>query len=580
MYCRKTYGQLSTSAYHRALRAGRAVLLVLFFCLSISESFGQINRATLDLKNNFSFTRTRQAHGDLDLRTYGQLYVLGLSGYALDPRILRFSLQTSFIDYSSKSASLAASQAVRNRNLGYYNVSVILLPNNRYPLTLYASRSDALTTSSAELLSQPINALQTTNEVETVGLRWNIAQNAYMPQIELTVERNENRGDAGAIPFNQTNDVWSLRLSNASPQGSSQYSFLYTGLQVKDSFFPSVRTNHEFQFYGNSKMSDAINLYSNATYAIREQTMNRRAEFGGTFRQRADIQHQVKLQNTENRFAGMVTNRNVTNAITHETYVSFSNRLQATFGSLYSIERHKWEAASSTADRGFVRVSMAYNDRYAMIDLFGNVGTSLGFERFPAEGRKFTQQTQVTVSGTSTAIPHLQLSLAEDFGFSTTYYLGDILNNNIRLSVNTDLIPRSVVGLELSRGDTRYLHFALAPRSVTSVGGTVTTQITATTSASLQHSESWIRSWFLERVRRTGITIREAGLIRFLTFLFSGEQTYNSFTGLTTLIAESRAEYRFYAFVFNARYSYYSIAGIGTQMILLEVQRPISFDFQ
>lgn len=555
--------------------------LALSLCAGTSPSFGQFNRISLDLKNNFSFIKTYQAYGDHDLRTYGQFYILGLSGYVLDPRLLQFSLQTSLTDYSSKSHLLASSQKLRNRNLGYYNGSVTLFPNNRYRLTFYASRSDAITTSSAELLSWQPRVFEMTSEMETVGLRWNIAKNNTLPQIELTLERNENRGGDEAGTFKQINDALSLGLSNASPEGSSQYSFLYRGVKVKDSFFPSVRSIHEFQFYGSSRMSESLDLYSNATYAIREHMTSRSAEFGGTYRQSARLHHQVKLQNMENRFPGVFANRNVTNTISHESHIPFSNRLQGTLGSMYSIQQHEFGTTHSTVERGLGRASVAYNDRYAIADLSGNLSTSLGFERFPSGGRKFTQHTQMNLNGTSTAIPHLQLLLGVDFGFSTTYYFGDILNNNVRLALNTDLIPRSVVGLELSRADSRYFDFPIvAPRSVTSIGGTVTTQITATTSVSIQHSQSLTRSWFRELVSRTGIHIRAAGLIRFLTFQFRAERTYNSLTGITALIAEGTAEYRFYAFVISARYSYHMIAGIGSRTIFLEVHRPFSFDFR
>lgn len=565
------------------LRKGVVYCVVLFVLssLGISEIYAQITNVSADLKNSFSLFQTRQPQGDLNLQTYGQFYLVGLSGYAVNPKILQFNVQTSLSDFSSASKSPLMLQSLRSRNIGYYNVSATFLPNNSYPLTLYASRSDAVNTNSSDILTPGVEVFQTANEVETMGLRWSLARNTYTPQMEFTLERNRNRGGTSSFPVRQTNDQFSFGMSNSSDDGASQYSFQYKGLRFSDETFGLNRTNHEFQVYGNSNISEALDLFSNTTYGIRDRTTSRNSEIGGTFKQSSEIQHRLKLQNLENRFLGSTVNRNVTTGAAHETHIAFSERLRGTFGTQYSISQNEFGDTRSVNDRGQVQANAAYNDRFSFADITGNASTSLGFERFPTQGRKFVQQTQLNITAVSTSIQWFQLVLGEDFGFSSQYYFGDIVNNTVRLGVSTNVVPRSSVGLEVSRGDTRYLDFSLvSPRSITTVHGSITTQLTGTTSAQIQHAESWIRSYYLERTTRTGVAVMEAGFFRNLTFHFRGNTEFNSFTSLRTTQIEAAADYHFYAFAFSARYTLFAVAGIRTSGIALEVRRPFAFDFR
>ncbi|MFQ5798237.1 MAG: hypothetical protein ACE5H0_06025, partial [Bacteroidota bacterium] len=207
--------------------------------------------------------------------------------------------------------------------------------------------------------------------------------------------------------------------------------------------------------------------------------------------------------------------------------------------------------------------------------------TSVGFEKYPTGQRKFVQQSQLSLGGTSTTLQRVQIALQEDVSYTSSYSFGNIFQNTARLNVTTNAISRFVVGVELSRNDTRYFNYAaVPPRSITSLGGNVAARLRSTTLVELRHSRSWTRSWYAEQTTSSRASISESGLSRNLTFQIRGEQTFNDVTRIEALSVEGIVDYRFHALTLIARYSLRSVGNIRTQGMMLEVQRPFAFNFR
>ncbi|MCL4510509.1 MAG: hypothetical protein M1470_05505 [Bacteroidetes bacterium] len=568
--------------------------------LPTAAVLGQIKSISLDLRNNFSSYHTRQAQDGLDLQTYGQFYVLGVNGFALDPQLLNFSIQTSLTDFSSKNKWLGSTQSLRNRNLGYYNVSLSLLEKTGYPVQFYAVRSLSENMSSGDMSNLSAPMIQTSNEVETMGLRWSLQKNAYIPQVDLSIERSGNRAISDIFPTSDRSDVLSLRLSNSNRKGTAQYSFQYSGTRFQSDLkiptgYPSSanplggsfefaqirRTNNEFQFYGNSKVSNQTEVYSNVIYSSRDYGTIMTAEVGTTYKESDKVQHELKLKNAQGIYQGFLTNRSNANSIVEQTHVSFSNNVQGLFGASYLVQENELGDVGTTVDRGEGNAQVYFNKPTSIAEITGSASTSFGFERYSLSPRRFVQQSQLSIGGTSPAIKGLEIILRNDASFATTYSLGNIVQNNIMLRTTTSIIPRFIIGAEASRSDSKYLTYTtISPLSVTRVGGNIITRLTPTTAVEIRHYQSWISSWYLEKVTQTSVNISESGLIRNLTFQLRGERSFNNVTKLLILGIDGIANYQFYAFTFTARYTLRTIAGFQTQGVILEVHRLFSFSFQ
>lgn len=560
----------------------RILGLVLFSLGTNSSSQGQITQISLDLKNNYSEQQTNQTQGELTLQNYGQIYVFAVNGYAFDPKIATFNTQTSLTDYSSTSKTAAVAQSLKSRNFGYYNISMTLLPNNSYPLTLFASRSQVDNVSSTDLLSSTAKEIQTANEVESMGLRWNIAKNTYFPQLEFLLQRDLNKNAINGTPVKQRNDIVSLRMSNSNEEGTSQYSFQYGGNRIRDSWVHLDRVDHNFQFYGTSKVTDHIETYSNALYSLREFSVSRNIEVGGTYRQTENIQHQLRVSNMENRIPTVaVYNNSVTNSAQYTVTLPLADRAQGTFGALYSVFNSVYGDLQMKTQRSQLQSQATINKRISFAEITGTVGANVGFEEYPTGGRKFAQQSQLNVNGLTTSLRQLQIAVREDIIFGTTYDFGNTLQNTISTRVTTNSIPRSVMNVEVSRNDFEYLDYiAVASRSITTITGQIATRLTSTASAEIQHSESWTKSWYVEKTIRTSVRVLEAGFFRNLTCQLRGEHVFNNFTQMQVITLEGVADYQFYAFTFSGRYTLLSIGRLKTQGVFLEVRRPFSFSLR
>lgn len=556
--------------------------LFFFIVVAAANGWAQITSVSLDLRNNFSFSQTRQSFDNTSLRTFGQYYVLAVNGFVLDPKLLTLSLQTSLTDFSSTSNSTKASQSLSSRNFGYYNFSLSLLPNNSYPLTIYASRSQInnVNISSTDAPTIPSNTAEASTDIETMGLRWNVAKNTYFPQIDFLLERNLSKSENPLAPLNQRNDVVGLRLSNSTQEGTSQYSFQYTGKRLNDEAYHFQRQDHEFQFYGNSNMSEQTQLYSVITYAKREYATNQNMEIGGTYTQSEKLQHQVKLQHAENRYGGVARSYDVSNSAAHQSFVSFSDRMQGTFGMMYLAATNVFGETSKKLDRGQVQAQLMISYPMSFLVLTGSAVTNIGFEQYPDQNRKFVQQSQLGMNGVFTSVPHVHISLREDVAFNTNYFFGNQFLHTANINVTTDYIQDCVIGVEGSRSDTKYLDYNLiSPQSITSLGGSISMRLSSTTFASMHHLRSWARSWYMDETIKTSATFSESGIIRNLIVQARGEYSFNSIVRQEVLTIEAEINYQFYAFAIGGRFSLRSIGNFQTQGVMLDIRRPFAFSF-
>lgn len=531
----------------------------------------QINRITLDMKNDFTWSQTPRIQGNLTSRYHRQYYILGVSGYLLHTRLLQFNMQSTLSDFYSDISSLSMKHSQRTRNLGFYNLSLSMLASSRYPLTLFASRSRAEKTSSNDANSGSASATRafSGNEVETLGLEWSIAKNSYLPQMRLTVQRNlyGNRGR-----FTQKSETAGLSLSNSSQNGKSQYLFQYTGSRFISPLSPGARLENELQFHSTSELSPRATMFTHARYTKSGRLITRSAEAGARYRQSDRLRHQVKVVTKENFH---LSSRSVSNSVEHQTHAVFSNRYQGLISSGYYLQKSELGQEQKVSDRGQARAQITFNDRLGFAEVTTSMETTVGFETHFGR-REYVQLSQFNFNGKSLGLRQVQIALRENMSFAINYDIGATIQNSAHLGIETGVIPRSVVGVELSRSDSKYLEWSTIAQAVTSVGGKVGTRLTPTIMAETRHDVSWKDSpIYRARTLRTRVTVSESGLFRNLSFQIRGERLFNTYTGVEYVAVDGFATFRFFAYAFRLRGSWRSVAGQVTNDIILEVHRLV-----
>ncbi len=558
----------------------RFFVIFIYIIMFTNTSFAQLTRLSLDLKNNFSFNFAQNGQGKLNYKTYEQYYLLGLSGYFFSEKFLEFSLQTSLSSFSSTNKANELSQKLKSNNFNFYNFSATILPRKSFPLTIYASRNRIDNINSSTHLLSNISRRYSI-ETEMSGLRWKINKNNFLPRMEITFEHRSNKSVANLAPVNQKSDAWSLRLSNSSLRGKTQYSFQYTGSHSNDKVLKLKQMHQQFQFYGSSKILNHTNIYTNAFYYIYKTMTIRNIEVGGSYRQKNGNYFRLRLLNSENRLTFPASGKSVINGINGNSYLLFSRFMQGNFGFNYMEMENAFENSKFLIDNGNLRGRLNYKHQFSFININTSLGTRLGFKSRQNDKRKFTQQTQFSFGGDSRIFRHFQINFYINSVFITNYYFGNILKNNFHLKVSSNVIPRSSASVEFSRSFNKYLNFKnISLMSGSSVRLNISTRILPTATVNIQHSQTWNYSWYLWKTYRTLISISEYGLIRNLTLQLRAERASNSITKITILKLEGTFRYRFYAFSFAGSFSLYSVAGFYTQGFKFEIRRPFNFSFR
>ena len=343
-------------------------IMFIYIIILTDTSFAQLNTLSLDLKNNFSFNLSQNGQGKLNYKTYEQYYLLGLNGYFLSKKILEFNLQTSISDFSTTSHTNELRQKLKTNNLNFYNFSATILPRESFPLTIYASRNRTDNVNSNE--SSLLNISQKYSvETKISGLRWKINKNNFFPRTEITFEHRLNKSAYNLLPVNQKSDVWSLRLNNSTLKGKTQYSFQYTGTHSNDKILKFEQENHQFQFYGNSRIFDNTNVYTNSVYYIYKGMTIRNIEVGGSFRQANGNYFKLKLLNSENRLSFPTLGKSVINGINGTSYLLFSRFVQGNFGFNYSTRENAFENSKFLIDNGDFNGQLNYNHQFSFINI-------------------------------------------------------------------------------------------------------------------------------------------------------------------------------------------------------------------
>ncbi len=540
----------------------------------------QITTLSLDLKNTYSTYRTALQSDANTVSSYGQFYVLTLGGFLVDERLAQFSAQTSLTDLTSTSFSGSSRQSNHARNVGYYNASLTVFPALGFPLSLYASRTDLNSASSSSTSALEAFSSSGTTAVDVKGLRWSVPKNTYYPQIELNLERTSAIGGTEFYRLDQRNDIAGLRLSNATQDGSSQYSFQYLWRDTKDGAYGFRHQEQEIQFYGNSRMDDNASMFTSAVYAQRGYVASRTLEVGASVAQLGGAEHQVRFTNSENRMPSANGSRDLGNTLTHQSHVVFSDRLQGTFGTIFSLQ--SWEAGVRrfTSDRGQVQAQIAFDQPLKGAALNANVFSAVGLERYPNAPRRFVQSSRIGVGAFVTRWAHYQINAQNDLQYLTHYDFGNQVQNVLRFSTTTDVVSGVVAGVDLTRQDSRFLDLRLPDFGSTSIGASLTTNLSRYGSVTAQHAVTWSQGYYTDRGARTTASATLVNLVRFLTLQARFERTTSSFTRIRVLVFESDLTYRFYAFAVAGRYSVRAYGRFATHGMQLEVQRPVNFDFR
>ena len=417
-------------------------------------------------------------------------------------------------------------------------------------------------------------------QTDVKGVRWNIAKNDYLPSIEVGVERNSSKGKMLMKELELTNTNISGSINNSSANDVSRYSLQYIYNDSKNASFQQNFTNHELQFYGNSKLSDKLDAFSSAVYTNRQNSITRTIELGGSFVVDEKTRHNVRLTSTENSLKSNGVYQSLSTSFQHQMYLSLTDQLNMTVGSMASKDHVIINQQSLSSDRGQVQVQLNYTKQLPLFAFNGTYSALLSEEKQLYGNRKFIYSTQAALNATSIRWKTMQFALRENVDFTRSYVFGNMVNNTVGAEISSTEVPNTLVQVGGERTDTRSSEYAaVSNRVLHTLTGQMQTILSLNTSVDIQSSKRWTYSWYLEKTTTSNVSLNQNGLMRNLMLQARGEYTYNSFTNITMLRGEATAIYQFYAFALQAKYLLFSYSGIQTSGFALEVSRPIQHNF-
>lgn len=556
------------------------LLLIGFTLLPFKNVWAQIKSINLDLTGTMTNYQTYQGQNNVDMRSYGQYYSLGVNGYAFDPQLMIFNVNTTLSDFSTTNKMNNGTHTMHSRNWGYYNFSSTLFPASQHPFTFYASRSEMEKTSTADTTVPEGFRNKFLVENQTTGFRYNMQRNNYIPQLELMMERNVNNSIQSEKKFNQTNDALSIRLNNSSQDDKTQYSLHYTGTRLFDNQLRRTQVNNEFQYYGNSRLSETMDVYTNGVYGKRDRMSNRMTEMGLNYRQKEDLSHYIKVGNSENHFPTDTLQKSMSTTVIEQTSVTFSRHLNGNFGILWMTQKNTTGNRIENLSRSQIQTQIMYNHKSRFANFTEIVSNQTGFEEYTVTGKKLVQQTQANLVAVS-SLRLVQLTLREDIAFQTNYYYGNMLQNTAAFGAMSNVVPRSTVGADVSYTSFKYFdHVLPSPHSTTLLQCNITSRFTSTFQAELRQSFSWTRTAYSERLSVTNVTLSEYGFIRNMMIQARAARTYNTHTKLKTLSVENLINYRFRALLFTARYALRNYGKMRSREVFFEMHRSLAFEFK
>jgi len=560
----------------------RIIATFLVTAVAYSSSPGQIRSLTLDLKNDFIFYKSDHLAGSTRSRSYGQNYILSLNGYGLDPKLLSLSLQTSFTNFSSTNRFSEIERKFGSRNLGLYNVTATLFPTNGFPLTFMASRTDHINHTENSDLAKATRENTIVEENERWGLRWNIRKNSHYPNIDLNFDRNiRRRKNLNPIFTKESNDRFGIRLSNSNQSGTTQYAVNYQGQRWKNQTSSANLNGHELSLTATSRLNSQTPIAFNGTYQIRSNSTNRNIHFSARYKPGKNFENSLVFQNLQYRYTGQYASTRTSNSLNFQSNFPLAANIHFNAGALYTQSVYDAGLTRRHLDRIRANAQTAYNSRIQIAVIDASLGTTVGLEKFPGRKRGLTHQTTFGVGVRSLTLRRFQLSIRNDLSLSKNYALGNFFQNNVKFAGSSNLIPRTLMTVELSWNDSRYLDkSAISPRTVYAVGTTIDTRLTSTTSLTTRHLLTLAQSQYFEKILKSMVQIRQAGLIRNFDLTVRGERDYHSFAQLELLRIQGIIKYRWYAFTIGARYSLEKIGGLMTQTLRFNIERPFSVNFR
>jgi hypothetical protein len=580
----------------------RRILLRVFLAsaamvLGCASGRAQITSLQLDLRGNYASVWSAGGGPAANLRNYGQFYNADVTGFILDRRLLSFGISSSITDYVLTSSAASLRTSNRNRYLAYYNASATLFPDNSYPLTVYASRFGSELTASRPGDATAGNGGTLTGESRILGLRWSVLKNTYYPQLELTVEKaeRENHGNLfyGVVPFGENSRMVGLRASNSSDDGMSGYVFYYNGRHIEgrksdgssatypnSPWIPSKRAEHDFQLTARSALAGGISLTWDVMYGIRPFERSRSVNFGGEWVQGETMRHQLTIVDNQRSLSFADGGRFHGTDISQRTHVRFSGATQGMIGADVAWSASRSGRIASGIQRQRFYTELTNTTQLGGVSLTTRGGINVGREVYDL-GRKFVHASQLGITAVSHPTRFFELQVSDEASYARDYFFGNLLQNGARVRGISDVIPRSVVEVEVGRDDFRYVQSAAIPaRSVTNLGGKFRTNLSMNTMLEMECTQSWWRSSYRYWTNVLMASLVQNGLLPRLALRLRGNREYSSLSAFALTSIDGTADYALGAFTVSARYTWRKVSQYQTHEVFLEIRRPFSFDFR
>jgi hypothetical protein len=545
-----------------------------------SQLSGQIRRIRGNLKNRWvNLDRNTPGSRFID-KSYQQDYSLEVDGFAVNPKLLIFSLRSSFNDFSRIQNNGSSESRTKRTDYGYFDASATLFPNNGFRLTGFGSMQTIDDTRSSNVVMSEGMLPYQIQKMDRYGIEMGIPGNTYYPTLDFYFQREHRRCIDPCTVLDQQEDFIRLSLSNSSTTGSS-YRLFYHGRIRDDDARLLNQDRHEFNFQGEARPIENLSLRTMARYLVLNKGANSTLEVFGRYNHSSEHWYELRLTNAESRYAGSQNTKSMNNNAQLQMISRQGKERFLRLGAEYTenVSTNITRDYGNYRIEGFAELQLTKN--YNSIVLTGVGSTRLGTDQRLTTGTQFIQLSSIGGSAVIQASRGVMLIFRNDAFFETMYSLGNQFRNAARLELT--LTPSNFLRFHsrVMQNDIRFLDVVnYASSSQTVLEGTLDLNLLSLLSISLYHNEMYSSSYEynMRRISRVSATI--PNILSHLEIKIMGDQAYGSSGVIYNRRYEVQATMQFYAFALRGRFLRTIIGSYRDDQMFLEISRPLEYLFR
>ena len=551
-----------------------------WLCLLSSQGSAQLLRIYGDAMNGWQQERRGPQSSLLIEQSYSQYYILGVTGYIYSPKLLMIDIASSFSDVSTKFGYETPSGLRTSRDIGYYNASATLFPNNGFRMTVHGRRQQLdYTNSSNSILFGATGAQpQTLQNVDTYGVDVHVPPNTYYPGIDASLQRDLRKCIDPCTELYRRVDMVRMSLENSSTIGSS-YRADYLGQFTRDLSEAWSTNDHQVYFTGRSEVSERMTVHATGRMQLRDQYATRNVDLIGDMLQSPTVRHRFRASSSDNRTTGLQTFRGNRSLIEHMMFSVPSESFHWSAGAAYQSQTTSMGVTEQASDKAVLRLQGEYRYMAGDFVVTTEASTEDGLESGYNEGRRFVQRSGLGTGSTYTFGYLGRVELRDDVTYETAVNGEASARNAVRAVLNSTALPTLPATVSVTRTDDAFWgKFSVVRPSATFLEGEAMWTPAQTFFLRAYHSERFSSGLYSDRTSRSLLHLMLRGVLRNLDASAQAERMVSTLTGTVSYRYNAELRYRFYAFSLSARYDRTTSGLLSSDKVIFEVRRPIGFD--